>query len=386
MFRSVILYTLAIFLSLCTSETVLSSPKMIIRSNGDIGGIVTQGGIGGEFTESSDTIFKQLRERRVKSSGGKIFDTPCKVKGVKMKCFVDAGDFVVERAIPVMPGNLFRKIAGEAVSATGYDRDVFWKRIRNFSFTGNGSLLNPIDHGWAYQEKIAWIDADKDPDAAEVLRIWNEIVEWAANQRPDRNGLNIVVVSHDSGRIRKSTQLCWMYFMKADPEAPHCTAVVIESEGKTYVRFIYGFFEGGYSLEPPNSFSCQIGIPAGENVFSTIARKWKSVFEGRPYSFQTVAVPTNKGVGPFRLKKESSISEIFPNYRETVGMSIFINADESSGGVVSYYLEVTYTMLISRQNIADYEQFVPLSREQLVFYNNKIRDAVQSDGSCNLQP
>jgi hypothetical protein len=110
--------------------------------------------------------------------------TSCSVEGIKTKCWRLDHSFVAERAIPVMPGRLFRTIQTgnpEPRASFEYDRASFWSAIRKFRFNGPLALVNPIAHGGRtaegaqLEEEVVWVDIERDSDAREVGRIWEEI-------------------------------------------------------------------------------------------------------------------------------------------------------------------------------------------------------------------
>lgn len=312
----------------------------------------------------------------------------CLMRVAKVECLRDKSDggySYALRAVPFMPSALLsyiqegRKISREEFV---YKREKFLKRARNFRFTGDESLIAPVDNDWAVSEHSNWIDGNEDPDAARIKMIWDDIENYSYNSKISESGLFIIRVNHLGGI--KSKQVCWYFFNFSDNTVPKCKAFLIEKDGKIFVRYIRAIYEGGYSYEPPLSFSCVTdrGKDGKQNIDAYSAEIGR-LFKAKPFSAdgaRRIRGGEEELRGMIFVSKSSGVSSIFPKYRET----FFVEVDIMYSGDGNVEIHISPDVFITKQNVSLLTEISGPSFDQDKYFKGNVRDAMLRSGKCTF--
>jgi hypothetical protein len=341
-----------------------------------------------QLIESAASLNGQFDEMKEIKPSAKAAIGSCRIKGIKTQCALEDGGFIAVRALPVLPGRLFRFIQsgnGQPRPDFEYNRELFWTNIRNYVFTGDSELLNPLEHQWAVSEKVWWVDVERDRDAREIQRLWNEISKSLENQNLNKLGLFLLKVNHNDPKITSSLQVCWMFFNKSDPLADKCTAVVVEREGKTFVRFLKGYYQGGYAFEPANYFVCSTSktLPGKDEKFSYASDVLKVAFGQSPFNLAAPSEERGENSRYLRFIRKFELSDVFPGYRESVDIRLEIDLlAEGADNSRKFGLDLVYSFFISKQNSNELSELTLPNDAQVQYYDSKIVQFIQSKLDC----
>lgn len=310
----------------------------------------------------------------------------CEVKFVKTRCHMFQGDYIAVRAVPRMPTSLIKFIQEGVTSrdpglSFSYDRERFWQNIRSFQYGGNENVLNPMNTGWAQFEKVLWIDVERDADAKELLRVWEQIVDSLRKKPVGRDGLFIAIVKHPGGV--ESVQACWMFFAPFDPTVPKCTMVVLKKDGATFVSFTKGYYDGGYIFEPLNRFTCSVSprqdTKAEFNYFTDLVI---TRFGAAPFELKTASREANNERFEFNMRKNGEASKLFEAHRELFDLRVngYSVERKSTGSTIE--LSVEFTFAITKQATLDYTEITLASAQQIDYVNRRLNDLVTQNLPC----
>ncbi|MEM5474393.1 hypothetical protein WNZ14_21910 [Hoeflea sp. AS60] len=313
----------------------------------------------------------------------------CHMRVVEQRCFDDQGIIQVESLIPVLPENLLMEIGGFKLpfGEAKFREKKFWRNIDQFE--SHLDDYSPIDSRWASPYYYKWLSSDRNKKSAEVLKLIQSIYRYhSAQSKVDEFGFFIADVTHpQSKRVNKSLQFCWLSFKPTDPFASRCTAIFAVIDDMPFVRFIYGYYNGGYMFEEAVRLSC---ISNSENstkdtieaVFGNLESALEKSNSGFVRNSDNTFVVEEEwgGRGILTLDKKFKPSAWFPSKREATQITLkaTFGASENDIDIV-----LNYSFLLSAQNVGNVQDMSVPSETQNDYYGEKILESLSAIKSCS---
>lgn len=312
----------------------------------------------------------------------------CDIFGLRVRCRNQSGEQLYADPVPIIPGELYLAINPE--SGGVYDPDTFRRDVEVVLTHDQGLPISfsPFEYGWANFHSGFWLNATEDPSGALLYELWSKILTAHNASDQDMSGSFIASV-FDDGQLH-SKQICWLYFDAEDPISPKCTAIIKFVDGVPYVRFHTSLYEGGYMFEPEYEVACLRNTEQAQD--NQTLKAWATELIGSPPFGAMLHSERGRGADAFELqfRKVAEPSFIFPGYRELLDVRLDVRYFEdeilksiASGVVIpaeSYFIEINFSLAITKQNIGDLSKLLLPSETQAVYFGEELYDAFVSSG------